>query len=187
MNLSDVGYVCLSPPACLVYLPFVSPLLKSPLWNRLEKLPRSGTLSLLFLHEKDYWFKAIWQDIHLAATLDRVKSRDRPPVGLVRCICKDARSRGEEGTGTWTPVKLSVSNVHIFVPIWMIPDPVRHVRLLASQDIQPKTKGWVEYKEGWWVGGWGPRYLAWVRKDPKVVGGGFLTSLKSVDPFDLEP
>ena len=53
-----------------------------------------------------------WQDIHLAATLDRVKSRDRPPVGLVRCICKDARSRGEEGTGTWTPVKLSVSNVH---------------------------------------------------------------------------
>ena len=104
---------------------------------------------LLFLHEKDYWFRAIWQDIHLAASLDRVKSRDRPPVGLVRCICKDARSRGEEGTGSWTPVKLSVSNVHIFVPIWMIPDPVRHVRLLASRDIQPKTKGWIEYKEGW--------------------------------------
>ena len=104
---------------------------------------------LLFLHEKDYWFRAIWQDIHLAATLDRVKSRDRPPVGLVRCICKDARSRGEEGTGSWTPVKLSVSNVHIFVPIWMIPDLVRHVRLLASRDIQPKTKGWIEYKEGW--------------------------------------
>ena len=90
---------------------------------------------LLFLRDKDYWFRAIWQDIHLAATLDRVKSRDRPPVGLVRCICKDARSRGEEGTGTWTPVKLSVSNVHIFVPIWMIPEPVRHVRLLASRDI----------------------------------------------------
>ena len=104
---------------------------------------------LLFLHEKDYWFRAIWQDIHLAATLDRVKSRDRPPVGLVRCICKDARSRGEEGTGSWTPVKLGVSNVHIFVPIWMIPEPVRHVRLLASRDIQPKTSGWVEYKEGW--------------------------------------
>ena len=66
---------------------------------------------LLFLHEKDYWFRAIWQDIRLAATLYRVKSRDRPPFGLVRCICKDARSRGEEGTGTWTPVKLSVSNV----------------------------------------------------------------------------
>ena len=28
VNLSDVGYVCLSLPACLVYLPFVSPLLK---------------------------------------------------------------------------------------------------------------------------------------------------------------
>ena len=104
---------------------------------------------LLFLHEKDYWFRAIWQDLHLAATLDRVKSRDRPPVGLVRCICKDVRSRGEEGTGSWTPVKLGVSNVHIFVPIWMIPEPVRHVRLLASRDIPPKTKGWVEYKEGW--------------------------------------
>ena len=71
---------------------------------------------LLLLHGKDYWFRAIWQDLHLAATLDCVKSRDRPPVGLVRCICKDARSRGEEGTGSWTPVKLGVSNVHIFVP-----------------------------------------------------------------------
>ena len=54
---------------------------------------------LLFLHEKDYWFKAIWQDIHLAATLDRVKSRERPPVGLVRCICKDERSKGQEIQG----------------------------------------------------------------------------------------
>ena len=27
---------------------------------------------------------------------------------------------------------------------------------------------------------------AWVREDPKVVGGGF-TTLRSVDPFDLEP
>ena len=41
------------------------------------------------------------------------------------------------------------SNVHIFVPIWMIPDSVRHARLLASRDIPPQTKGWVEYKEGW--------------------------------------
>ena len=57
---------------------------------------------LLFLHEKDHWFRAIWQDLHLAATLDRVKSRDRPLVGLVRCICKDARSKGEEDTGSWT-------------------------------------------------------------------------------------
>ena len=57
--------------------------------------------------------------------------------------------QGEEGTGLWTPVKLGVSNVHIFVPIWMIPEPVQHVRLLASRDIPPKTKGWVEYKEGW--------------------------------------
>ena len=46
-------------------------------------------------------------------------------------------------------MKLSVSNIHIFVPIWIIPDPVRHVRLLASRDIQPKTRGWIEYKEGW--------------------------------------
>ena len=34
-----------------------------------------------------------------AATLDRVKSRERPPVGLVRCICKDERSKGQENTG----------------------------------------------------------------------------------------
>ena len=31
----------------------------------------------------------------------------------------------------------------------MIPEPVRHVRLPASRDVQPKTKGWVDYKEGW--------------------------------------
>ena len=31
----------------------------------------------------------------------------------------------------------------------MIPEPVRHVRLIASRDVPPKTKGWVEYKEGW--------------------------------------
>ena len=102
---------------------------------------------LFFLHEKDYWFRAIWQDLHLAATLDRVESRDRPPVGLVRCICKDARSRGEEGTGSWTPVKLGVSNVHIFVPIWM-------GRGMGSPIPSPK--------EG-----------AWIREGPKVFGGGF--------------
>ena len=83
------------------------------------------------------------------AQMQRPGHTGRKALATKRCICKDARSRGEEGTGTWTPVKLSVSNVHIFVPIWMIPEPVRHVRLLASRDIQPKTKGWVEYKEGW--------------------------------------
>ena len=65
-----------------------------PAW----KVTKLRDPELLFLHEKDYWFRAIWQDLHLAATLDHVKSRDRPPVGLVRCICKDARSRGEEGS-----------------------------------------------------------------------------------------
>ena len=45
---------------------------------------------LLFLHEKDYWFRAIWQDIH-CSNLGPALDRDRPPVGLVRCICKDAR------------------------------------------------------------------------------------------------
>ena len=34
VNLSDVGYVCLWLPACLVYLPFVSPLLK--FWFQIE-------------------------------------------------------------------------------------------------------------------------------------------------------
>ena len=88
-------------------------------------------------------------DGYPSATLDRVKSRNRPPVGLVRCICKDERSKGQEATGAYSPVKLSVSNVHIFIPIWMIPDTVRHARLLASRDVLPKTRGYVDYKEGW--------------------------------------
>ena len=51
---------------------------------------------------------------------------------------KDARSRGKKGTGTWTPVKLSVSNVHIFVPIWMIPDPVPNGRVFQG-DTSPNA------------------------------------------------
>ena len=101
-----------------------------------------------FLHEKDYWFRAIWTDIHLAATLDRVKSRNRPPVGLVRCICKDERSKGQEATGEYSPVKLSVSNVHIFLPIWMIPDSVRHARQ-PRYHAEDERICYVDDKEGW--------------------------------------
>ena len=56
-------------------------------------------------HGLDYWFRAIWQDIHLAATLDRVKSRDRPPASWTcKMFCKDARSReeGQEHGHPWS-------------------------------------------------------------------------------------
>ena len=65
---------------------------------------------LLFLYEKDYWFKTIWQDTHLAATLDRVKSRERRPVGLVRCTVsartnalkgKKIQGRGHQRSSVW--------------------------------------------------------------------------------------
>ena len=69
------------------------------------------------------------KDIHLAATFDRLRAEIAHRSALWD-ICKARCSFqrwGGYGTGTWTPVKLSVSNVHIFVPIWMIPEPVRHV------------------------------------------------------------
>ena len=56
-----------------------------------RKVTKLKNPELLFLHEKDYWFRTIWQDLHLAATLDHVKSRDRPPVGLVRMLGPEVR------------------------------------------------------------------------------------------------
>ena len=43
----------------------------------------------LFLHEKDFWFKQIWVDLHQTMVLDREGSYTRPVLGLVRCVCKD--------------------------------------------------------------------------------------------------
>ena len=38
------------------------------------------TVLFVFFMKKDQWFRAIWTDIHLAATLDRVKNRNPPCV-----------------------------------------------------------------------------------------------------------
>ena len=44
---------------------------------------------------KDLWFRSIWIDLHQALTIDRESSRDRAPIGLVRCICKDDYKKGQ--------------------------------------------------------------------------------------------
>lgn len=98
---------------------------------------------MLFLHDKDYWFRTIWIDIHQAITLDRDQSRDRAPVGLVRCVCKDEGARGESATA-----KLTLSNVQVFVPIWMATPIVRNLRVLRAVN-EPKQTGGIDYKEGW--------------------------------------
>ena len=49
----------------------------------------------LFLHEKDFWFKQIWVDLHQTVVLDRQGSYTRPVIGLVRCVCKD--EHGQSG------------------------------------------------------------------------------------------
>ena len=49
----------------------------------------------LFLHEKDFWFKQIWVDLHQTMVLDRQGSYTRPVIGLVRCVCKD--EHGQSG------------------------------------------------------------------------------------------
>ena len=38
----------------------------------------------LFLHDKDFWFKQIWIDVHQAMVLDREGSYNGPVIGLVR-------------------------------------------------------------------------------------------------------
>ena len=61
-------------------------------------------------------------------TIDRESSRDRAPVGLVRCICKDDQVKGQH-----VPVEFKLSNIHAFVPIWMAPTMLRNFRLIAEQ------------------------------------------------------
>ena len=39
----------------------------------------------LFLHEKDFWFKQIWVDLHQTMVPDREGSYTRPVLGLVVC------------------------------------------------------------------------------------------------------
>ena len=66
----------------------------------------------LFLHEKDFWFKQIWVDLHQTMVLDREGSYTRPVLGLVRCVCKDET----EQTGRTSPIKMRICNLHFFAP-----------------------------------------------------------------------
>ena len=66
----------------------------------------------LFLHDKDFWFKQIWVDLHQTMVLDRQGSYTRPVIGLVRCVCKDET----EQTGRSSPIKMRICNLHFFCP-----------------------------------------------------------------------
>ena len=59
-----------------------------------KELTRGKGAEFLFLHDKDFWFRSIWTNLHQALTIDRESSRDRAPVGFVRCICKDDQAKG---------------------------------------------------------------------------------------------
>ena len=103
----------------------------------------------LFLHDKDYWFRAIWIDLHQAISIGRKSSRNRAPAGLVRCICKDDQAKGPN-----TPVKLKISNIQVFVPIWMAPTMLRNLRIVAASSTDPALPG-----QGY-VGPAGPAFIA---------------------------
>ena len=66
-----------------------------------KELTRIKEPECLFLHDKDFWFRSIWIDLHQAISIDRKSSRDRAPVGLARCICKDDQAKGPNA-----PIKL---------------------------------------------------------------------------------
>ena len=77
-----------------------------------KELTRTKEPEFMFLHTKDFWFRSIWIDLHQALTIDRVSSRDRAPIGLVRSICKDDYVKGKHAH-----VKFKLSNIHAFVPV----------------------------------------------------------------------
>ena len=69
----------------------------------------------LFLHEKDFWFKQMWLDLHQTILLDRPGSYTRPVIGLVRFVCKDETDQ----TGRTSPIKMRICNLHFFASIEM--------------------------------------------------------------------
>ena len=111
-----------------------------------KDLTRVKEPEFLFLHDKDFWFRSIWTDLHQALTIDRESSRDRGPVGLIRCICKDDQVKGPNA-----PVKFKFSNIHAFVPIWMAPTMLRNLRLIAAQSSPLSEAGQLDYREGWFA------------------------------------
>ena len=93
-----------------------------------KELTRTKEPEFMFLHTMDFWFRLIWIDLHQALTIDRESSRDRAPIGLVRCICEDDHIKGKHAY-----VKFKLSNIHAFVPIWIC--TVRNIQrqVLLSQ------------------------------------------------------
>ena len=111
-----------------------------------KELTRTKEPEFMFLHTKDFWFRSIWIDLHQALTIDRESSRDRAPIGLVRCICKDDHIKGKHAH-----VKFKLSNIHAFVPIWMAPVMLRNFRLIAAQSSPLSPLGQLDYREGWFA------------------------------------
>ena len=111
-----------------------------------KELTRTKEPEFMFLHTKDFWFRSIWIDLHQALTIDRESSRDRAPIGLVRCICKDDHIKGKR-----VHVKFKLSNIHAFVPIWMAPVMLRNFRLIAAQSSPLSPLGQLDYREGWFA------------------------------------
>ena len=85
-------------------------------------------------------------DLHQALTIDRASSRDRAPIGLVRCICKDDYVKGKHAH-----VKFKLSNIHAFVPVWMAPMMLKNFRLIAAQSSPVSPLGQLDYREGWFA------------------------------------
>ena len=92
-----------------------------------------------FVHEKDFWFKQIWVDLHQTMVLDRQGSYTRPVLGLVRCVCKDETDQTERGS----PIKMRICNLHFFASIWM-------AQLIVHNFLKPREPGYIVYKEGWY-------------------------------------
>ena len=111
-----------------------------------KELTRTKEPEFMFLHTKDFWFRSIWIDLHQALTIDRVSSRDRAPIGLVRCICKDDYVKGKHAH-----VKFKLSNIHAFVPVWMAPMMLKNFRLIAAQSSPVSPLGQLDYREGWFA------------------------------------
>lgn len=104
----------------------------------------------LFLHDKNYWYKEIYLDLHQAVYMDRDHSRTRSPIGLVRCLNKD---RGQGIQDRREPVKIGISSLQVFVPIWMMPPIVRQLRMMERNTPPVRTAGHISYKEGWFQEG----------------------------------
>ena len=82
-------------------------------------------------------------DLRQALTIDRESSRDRAPIGLVRCICKDDQVKGKHAY-----VKFKLSNIHAFVPVWMAPIMLKNFCLIAAQSLPLSPLGQLDYREG---------------------------------------